>query len=291
MTSLDGEVDAPQGGHFARAELRGIDLDYMRALISPQGLVPDFLIPLPVVGSPNIADELHRLTVTPGDTVCERMSAIRQDWNPAPRVRQHLIDDPAAALAKLADTVDRYWQRALAPHWSRVYASLEKDVLFRARTLALQGAEALLNSLHPLVGLQDDQLTIAKPWQVDIAPSGNGFLLVPTLFARPELIFMFLSETPVIDYRVRRANPWHEDHTAPNEALQCAPGAGRAQVVLSLKSPATTTELAERLRLTPGAVSQHLTRLRQAGLVESQRAGNRVYYRHTPRGKALVELF
>jgi len=43
--------------------------------------------------------------------------------------------------------------------------------------------------------------------------------------------------------------------------------------------------------LPPGAVSQHLARLKQAGLVESQRAGNRVYYRHTPRGKALVELF
>ena len=274
-----------------RARLRGVNLDYMRALISPQGLVPDFLIPLPAIGMPNITDELHRLTSTSGDTVHAQASVIDHDWNPAPPIRQHFIDDPTGALAKLADTVDQYWQRALAPHWSRIYTSLEKDILFRARKLALHGAESLLNSLHPLVSLQDDQLTIAKPWQVDIAPAGNGFLLVPTLFARPELIFMHLSGMSIIDYRVRGANPWNGDHSAPSEALQCALGAGRAQVVLSLKQAATTTELAERLHLTPGAVSQHLSRLRQAGLVESQRSGGRVYYRHTARGKSLVELF
>ena len=39
-----------------RARLRGVNLDYMRALISPQGLVPDFLIPLPAIGASRQCD-------------------------------------------------------------------------------------------------------------------------------------------------------------------------------------------------------------------------------------------
>ncbi len=45
------------------------------------------------------------------------------------------------------------------------------------------------------------------------------------------------------------------------------------------------------LGLTAGAVSQHLGRLKEAGLVEPLRQGRRVFYRLTSRGEQLVGLF
>jgi DNA-binding transcriptional ArsR family regulator len=55
--------------------------------------------------------------------------------------------------------------------------------------------------------------------------------------------------------------------------------------------PSTTTELARRLRLSPAAVSAHLSRLKVADLVEPHRSGRRVYYRLRCAGESLLEIF
>ena len=64
-------------------------------------------------------------------------------------------------------------------------------------------------------------------------------------------------------------------------------GATRAMLLTALTSPASTTELARRLRLSPGAVSQQLTALRAAGLVTARRSGRYVLYTRT----AVAEAF
>jgi DNA-binding transcriptional ArsR family regulator len=45
------------------------------------------------------------------------------------------------------------------------------------------------------------------------------------------------------------------------------------------QSALTTTELAERFRMTPPAVSRHLAILLEAGLVAAERQGQKVLYR------------
>ena len=55
--------------------------------------------------------------------------------------------------------------------------------------------------------------------------------------------------------------------------------------------PSTTTELARVLGASPGSVSQHLSRLRRAGLVEPHRVGRRVYYRLSSSGESLLGVF
>jgi DNA-binding MarR family transcriptional regulator len=62
-------------------------------------------------------------------------------------------------------------------------------------------------------------------------------------------------------------------------------------VLQALTVPASTSELAHRLMVTSGAVSQHLDRLKHAGLVEAHRSGRRVYYQLTRRGEELILLF
>jgi DNA-binding transcriptional ArsR family regulator len=50
-------------------------------------------------------------------------------------------------------------------------------------------------------------------------------------------------------------------------------------------------ELSQQLRLAPVAVSAHLSRLEVAGLVEPHRSGRKVYYRLSPAGESLLEIF
>ena len=67
---------------------------------------------------------------------------------------------------------------------------------------------------------------------------------------------------------------------------------GRASVLKGLlPGPTTTTELAHQLRLSPAAVSAHLSRLRTAGLVEPHRNGRKVYYRLSYAGESLLRIF
>ncbi len=62
----------------------------------------------------------------------------------------------------------------------------------------------------------------------------------------------------------------------------------RADLLRALLSPATTTDLAHALGVTPSAVSQHLKVLRDSGLVTRERAGRNVLYLTTRLGESLL---
>jgi DNA-binding transcriptional ArsR family regulator len=76
-----------------------------------------------------------------------------------------------------------------------------------------------------------------------------------------------------------------------DDALAAALGLGRASVLKGLAIPRTTTELARQLGLSPGTTSEHLSRLRKAGLVEPHRSGRGVFYRLSREGEQLLALF
>lgn len=61
-------------------------------------------------------------------------------------------------------------------------------------------------------------------------------------------------------------------------------GSSQRRQILSYlsKTELTNSELAERFNMTAPSMSRHLTVLENAGLVTSQRAGQRVLYRLTP---------
>jgi DNA-binding transcriptional ArsR family regulator len=128
-----------------------------------------------------------------------------------------------------------------------------------------------------------------------VEPEGRGITLVPCVFAWPHV--MVLTEPgyrPTLAYGPRGvAKLWSSSSPAPNgTALEAALGAGRASVLKSLSPvPATTTELAHQLRLSPAAVSAHLSRLKAAELVEPHRNGKRVYYRLSCAGESLLGIF
>jgi DNA-binding transcriptional ArsR family regulator len=211
-----------------------------------------------------------------------------------PEAANAFFDDPSGALERLGWEVRTFWERTLEPHWSRVCAMLENDVLTRGRTLALDGAEALFKDLNPAVRYRDGLLEVGNsPRTEEIHLDGRGLLLMPSAFVWP-IYQVILDEPwqPTIAYTPRGvANLWCTEPPPVAQSLELLLGKGRAEVLLSLEPPSSTLEIAKRLGLVPSSVSEHLSLLKQAGLVETQRRGRFVYYRLSQTGAALLEVF
>ncbi|MAS37501.1 MAG: ArsR family transcriptional regulator [Anaerolineaceae bacterium] len=275
--------------HEALTALEGIDLPHLSALITADGQFANFLTPIPDTPRPSFEDELERLRHVPTDVILQDVANLRVKDHAVP----HFVDDPAAALDALVSEVQLYWQRTLAHHWPRIHAVLESDVIYRARLLALEGADAVFNDLHHSVRYEDERrlLHIEARFDYALTPGGTGLTLVPLLFMWNDMLLPEQEVSPVIGYHARGAGLWTQQAEEPEAALIAAFGAGRAAVLRQLTTPLSTSDLAERLNVTPGNVSLHMTRLREAGLVESQQLGKWVFHRLTLRGEKVLALF
>ena len=78
---------------------------------------------------------------------------------------------------------------------------------------------------------------------------------------------------PLLAYPVRGiATLWETGPPPAPRALAALIGPTRAALLTALAEPSSTTSLAGRLQVTAGAVSQHLSVLRDAGMVSCSRA-------------------
>jgi hypothetical protein len=207
-----------------------------------------------------------------------------------PAVLGPLLRDPSRQLPALADLFRAYWERALAPHWPRIRALLEGDILYRARRLADGGAQALFADIHPEVAFGEDVLRIDMPYEVDADLGGRGMVFVPSAFTWPRpAVSVEPPYAPFLVYPARGVGGlWEPERSAAPEALAALLGARRAAVLSALHGPRSTTELARALELSPGSVSQHLSVLRDAGLVHGHRVGRAVLYVRSEKGEGLL---
>jgi DNA-binding transcriptional ArsR family regulator len=286
----------------ARRVLPGTDLSALVAAMCVAGRCPDFLTPPPDASAATFAEELERLRATPAEAVQEDVEAFvreekEQFGSLAPekeRLLEVYLDDPEGSLGRLVDELGRYYDLALAPHWPRILEHLEGDTIRRGQALALGGVEALLSGLHPGARYEGGVLRLDKTYEALVKPAGRGITLVPSVFAWPRVdVLVRPGYRPTLAYGPRgAAKLWASPDPTNGTALEAALGAGRASVLKGLVgAPSTTTELANRLRLSPAAISAHLSRLKAAGLVEPHRNGRRVYYRLSCAGGSLLDLF
>jgi len=207
---------------------------------------------------------------------------------PAP-IMERVRDDPRGATVRITETLQAYWDLAFAAYWPRLRALLEADVLWRSRRLATGGAHAVFDDLHETVIWHGDRLSATDPWDYSGALSGEGLLLVPSAMAWPTVRKMVEPYQPMIAYPARGiATLWDTGAPPSSEALTALLGRTRARLLTALAEPNSTTALAKRLAVTPGAVSQHLSVLHSSGLVTRTRVAGSVLYRRTPRGDALA---
>ncbi|MGW2707048.1 helix-turn-helix domain-containing protein [Streptomyces sp. NPDC001340] len=278
-----------------RPRLETLDREVLTALIAPWLWVPDFLTPRPARARPTFSEELDEVRRTPPDVVAADFRATYRTDDALPPVVARGLPDPAAFLARLTDAVDAYWHSCLHDSWwPRVQSILEADLAHQARVLAEQGAAALFVGLDSRLVWTGDQLRLTRardtaPWPpADIRIAGRGLVLMPTVFARGAQTVIDPSRPPVLIYPARgRATLSEAPPPVTDRALIRLLGRPRARLLSLLAEPASTTELAHRLNVTPGAVSQHLAVLYDAGLLSRTRSGRTVRYARTALGDEL----
>ncbi|WP_329124762.1 ArsR/SmtB family transcription factor [Streptomyces sp. NBC_01465] len=275
----------------ALADADGLDLVLLHQLkVRGSGWIPDFLTPRPDSPLPDVRDELRRVRATRPEKVLADVRAAYASR----RLPAHLAElaaDPRVLRDAVADALERYWELAIAPHWPRMRAVLEADMIHRSQLLARDGAAALLTSLDPTAVWEAGRLTLFVHPELDlsVAVGGRGFWLAPTLFARQAISPVGADEPPTINYPARGvATLWETRPQQPAGALAELVGAPKAALLETLDGPASTTELARRMGVSASAVSHHLAVLHRTGLVSRARAGRLVLYARTELGAELA---
>jgi hypothetical protein len=273
----------------ARAALVGVDLAMLAALIPREGYVPDFFDPPPDTPLPEFSDELAAVRRVAPSVVAKELGILFRRRR-IPRVVQPLLDDPRRGLRELTDLMAVYWDRALAPHWDRIRALLQGEVMHRARQLTVGGAEMLFADIHENVRWEAPSLFVEMRHEAVVPLDGRGLLMVPSVFHLPRLAAVTdPAWQPSLTYAPRGvATLWDPAQATGPEGLAALLGGTRAALIAELETPRSTTELARRLDVTAGAVSQHLGKLRGAGVVNASREGREVLYVLTPAGEALL---
>jgi DNA-binding transcriptional ArsR family regulator len=253
---------------------------------------PDFLSPIPTVAAPTFEEELAILRSTPDDVVRAQLPEY-EDLPYSDRFRR-FVDRREESFAALADDLAAYHHAAIAPWWPAMRSALDEEVLHRARSLAMDGPDALLADLHERVRWERPILTLVKPLEQSFQAFDKRLLLIPLIFSRGALTCSTDDpEVVAVSYQARGSALLAETVRDPlphTDRLVILVGRGRAGVLRALRRPATTAGLATELGLAPSTVSEHLGALTAAGVVHRRRVGRRVLYGLEPAGVALVTL-
>jgi DNA-binding transcriptional ArsR family regulator len=249
---------------------------------------PEFLIPAPLTAGVSIDDDLAALRRTTARQV--RASLRRVFGTQLPDAAATLAARPAEGLRVIAKELRAAHDRLIAPHWPRIRAVLDADVSHRARQLATGGAEKLFADLHPDLRWSDGRLML--DWRTDrpVNRGPGGLVLIPVALGPSYVMIKKSTSTQTtVRYPARGvAALWTAGTQAPPGSVVRLLGRTRAELLEALRSPATTTDLAHALGVTPSAVSQHLGVLRESGLVARERSGRSVLYLTTTLGAALL---
>jgi DNA-binding transcriptional ArsR family regulator len=132
---------------------------------------------------------------------------------------------------------------------------------------------------------------VEKRYDETLSLDGRGLLFVPSAFVWPGLLVIAKRPwQPTLLYPARGIGTlWDPERPAARAALGALLGARRADVLSALDAPRSTTEVARALDVSAASASQHLTVLRDAGLVNAHRVGRSVLYARSPAGESLAD--
>lgn len=264
-----------------------LDLDVLLGLTNELLWTPDFLNLRPRTPLPHLDRELETVAATPPAQVAKGLTEIHPERHP-----KALAGRSADVLARIVTALSGYWSACFEPHWPRMRAVLEADVVHRGHVIVQQGLAEMFADISRRVRLEDDVLQIRL--STDLvhyrrSTAGIGLTLVPTLFSRNPSAPITSAEAPVMFYPARGIGTlWATQHVDAPKALADLIGTTRTRLLVLLASPASSTELAVRLGVTTTAVNQHLRAMRAAGLLTSARHGRSVLYRRSDLGDRLV---
>lgn len=260
-------------------------LRMLRTLVPPRGNFPDFLTPLPTSDGLDGAFDVIRSTPR---------SRLALDLSPT-RLRrvedsQFCHDLAAGHTDELRGALRRYYDNAIAPCWDEVAEHVRADGESRARDLLDDGLGGMFARLGPSFRWRWPWLETDYPRSHEIRLGGRGLTLVPSFFCVGDPVTLIDEELPpmlVFPARPLRRDPAGEERALYH--LAQVVGRTRARILVALRTPRSTSELAEAIGLSLASASQQVTLLRNAGFVASRREGQAVRHSVTRKGKALLE--
>jgi hypothetical protein len=277
-----------------RPVIARLDLGLLDAAAPSNGYGPDFLWPSPTGPLTTIEDDLAQVRATdPAVVAAELAEHVRRIDRHALRDDLHrvLTGDPVIARNTLVTQQRLAWQALVEPLWDRIRGLLDADITTRARQLADSGLAGPFADLHRRATWKNEELHLTGFRHGTVDLRGRGLVLVPTAFGWPNLGIGPTDDTsvtpPALVYPMQgAARLWEPATRSP--AIARLLGSGRASVLAETLVPSTTLSVAHRVGLAPATVSEHLTVLREAGLVTATRRGREVRYCQTPLAAALL---
>jgi DNA-binding transcriptional ArsR family regulator len=275
---------------WAKPQTDDLDLTLLRALQRSNVYNPDFVNPPPSGPLAEFEEELEVMVSTPAAQIRAEVAHTYADGQ-VPPILEPFLSRPRRAIGELAELMRSYWERSLADHWPRIRALLEQDVLYRARQIADGGTSRLFADLDPAVGWDEGVLEVeCGDCDTAIELDERGLLLVPSAFVWPKVTIVTAPPwQPTLIYPARGIGMlWSPERPVAPDALAKLVGQSRAALLIALEHPRSTTELAATMGISLGGVSQHLSILREAGLVCGHRLQRVVLYMRSPEGDDLV---
>ena len=292
---LQGTHGEAQFGPWRRAVYRdlraaglGRRMRFLFGLCPPRGYFPDFLTP--AAGLSGLDAGLEALRGTPARTLENDLTVLASGARLPPGAVPLAAGEPDAVV-ELADTMAAYHRVAIEPYWPRIQAAFDADRNLRTRTMVEGGTEAMLAGMRPTMRWGTGGLTMDYPVEQELFLGNRGLTLVPSYFCWLHPVTLLeTSLPPVLVYPVERPDlPLAGGYPDNRAALAALLGATRADVLGAIGDGRTTTDLARRAGISAASASQHLTILRNAGLVCSRRDRNMVLHTLTPLGIAVLD--
>ncbi len=256
--------------------------------LAPGGYYPDFLTP--AEGGQGLDAGMEALLSTPrrrlrGDM--ELLAAQRGSLSPWLGL---LGEGDPRTLEELAHAIRSHHQTVVAPYWTEVRAHIDADRAKRARAFLDGGCEGLLNSYRPMMRWDPPVLKVDVPFEQDLHLEGRGLLLQPSFLSwnAPDVL-KDTSLPPVLVYPIEHDLALSARTRAADASLAALVGPTRAAVLDAIEGGCNTTELARRVGVSAGSISQHTGVLREAGLIRTGRIGKAVVHTLTPLGSALLD--
>jgi DNA-binding transcriptional ArsR family regulator len=245
------------------------------------GPVSPVLTPNPPSAEPSIEEELEAL--------------LRNPPNLSP------TDLPGGGLEWFVEAVVDYWRAAIEPYWPAMRAVLQEDLSRRAQLLATQGAHTVMEDLDDRFRWQDNTILFTAQNQTRKVHCTGALSIVSLLFGRAGIRVTTTSGVTAISCQAQGASVLDNQATLPRQVAQVDPvlgdplaivvGRSRAAVMRALVVPSTTSNLAAALGLSASTVSEHLSALLAAGVVNRERLGSRVAYSLDRSGWAILSHF
>jgi DNA-binding transcriptional ArsR family regulator len=268
-----------------RDGLGKLDWEVLSTVAPYRHTVPEFMVPPATSIGTTVEEQLRSMG---GLSREDLVRGLRETWrgSKAPIGVRSLLRPRKAAVERLTTALWEYWCVAFAPYWPDIRSVLQGDLIHREGLMANVGLGGVLATLHDDLRLVGDRLYVDKPDNVtwDLT---TGIILIPSVFVPPHLVIPTDGRHggTYFVYGAHRFDRiwygWNQPLDRGSSPLDGLIGSTRANILVALEFPDTTLSLARRLRLKPPGVSQHLSALKNSGLLKSRRNGKAVLYYRT----------